>query len=219
MSQADPLDNAVRTQHVTEPCATTQPSGGVSPWLDWDHLLRHPRLEPILRKMFPDQRKYERLILPNVVGYLGRAHSSRPHQIADISLGGFCMLSDEHWTPGTEMPITLQREDWDGDESSECITVQAIVVRRARHKVGFSIALSAKESIAFSDTPYQSVWISKRAIDRFLENLKKQKPRRLIPYCCPDEMPISLAERTQRLLEIAKSHGVSETSALLHTER
>jgi len=129
------------------------------------------------------------------------------------------MLSDEHWTPGTEMPITLQREDWDGDESSECITVQAIVVRRARRKVGFSIALSAKESIAFSDPPYQSAWISKREMDRFLENLKKPKPRRLIPASCPDEMPISLAERTQRLLEIAKSHGVSETSALLHTER
>ena len=56
-------------------------------------------------------------------------------------------------------------------------------------------------------------------MDQFLENLKKQKPRRLIPSCCPDEMPLSIAERTQRLLEIAKSHSVSQTSELLHFGR
>jgi len=212
MSQADALHNAVRIQ----PYATAQPLGGVSPWLDWDQLLRHPHLEPILRKMFPDQRRDERFVLPNVVGYLGRVHSSRPHQIANISVGGFCMVSDEHWSPGTEMPITLQREDWDGDESSEFITVQAIVVRLANHKVGFSILRSGKESIAFSDLPPERIWISKRAMDRFLENLKEPKPRRLFSASCSDE-PLSIEERTQRLLELAKLHSVSDMSKFLHS--
>ena len=126
------------------------------------------------------------------------------------------MVSEEHWTPGTEMPITLQREDWDGDESSERITVQAIVVRLANRKVGFSIVPSAKESIAFSDLPSESVWISKIVMNQFLENLKKPKPRRLLSVYRPDELPLSIAERTQRLLAIAKSHKVSATSALLH---
>ena len=126
------------------------------------------------------------------------------------------MVSEEHWTPGTEMPITLQREDWDGDESRECITVQAIVVRRANRKVGFSIVRSAKESIAFSDLPSESLWISKAAIDRFLEDLKKPKPRRMLQVLSSDK-PLSIEERTQRLLEIAKLHSVSETSEFLHT--
>jgi hypothetical protein len=216
MSQADCLDNTVRPRHIARPCATTQPSGVGPVWLGWDHLLRHPRLEPILRKMFPDQRRDERFILPNVVGYLGRVHSSRPHQIANISSGGFCMVSDDHWTPGTEMPITLQREDWDGDESCERITVQAIVVRLANREVGFSIARSAKESTAFSDLPSDSLWINKAAIDRFLENLKKPKPPRILSVSCSNR-PLSLAERTQRLLEIAKLHTVSGSSEFLHT--
>ena len=113
------------------------------------------------------------------------------------------------------MPITLQREDWDGDESCERITVQAIVVRRANREFGFSIVRSAKESIAFSDFPSENLWISKTAVDQFLENLKKPKPRRLLPVYCSDK-PLSIAERTQRLLEIAKVHGVSETSKFLH---
>lgn len=216
MSQAGCLDNTVRPRHIARSHATTQPSGGGPVWLDWDHLLRHPRVEPILRKMFPDQRRDERFILPNVVGYLGRVHSSRPHQIANISVGGFCMISDEHWTPGREMPITLQREDWDGDESCQCITVQAIVVRRANREVGFSIIRSAKESTAFSDLPFGGLWISKTAIDRFLQNLKEPKPPRILSVSCSDR-PLSLAERTQRLLEIAKLHSVSGSSEFLHT--
>jgi len=166
--------------------------------------------------MFPDQRRDERFVLPNVVGYLGRVHSSRPHQIANISVGGFCMVSDHHWTPGTEMPITLQREDWDGDESCERITVQAIVVRRANREVGFSIVRSANESTAFSDLPFGGLWISKAAIDRFLQKLKEPKPPRILPVTCSDR-PLSLAERTQRLLEIAKLHTVSGSSDFLHT--
>ena len=217
LSQADPIDDAVRIEQVANLCTTTRPPEGVTPSLDLNHLLRHPRLEPFLRKIFPDQRRHERLILPNVVGYLGRVHSSRPHQIANISVGGFCMVSEEHWTPGREMPITLQREDWDGDESSEHITVQAIVVRLENRKVGFSIVPSARESVAFSDLPPESVWISKIVMSQFLENLKKPKPRRLLSVYCPNEMPLALAERTQRLLEIAKLHSVSETSEFLRT--
>src|SRR3954466_4105126 len=68
--------------------------------LDWDYLLRHPRIRPMIRRIFSDQRKYERFSLKNVVAYLGRAHASRPYRIGDVSVGGFSVLSDEAWTPG-----------------------------------------------------------------------------------------------------------------------
>jgi hypothetical protein len=111
MLEPDQLDCAVSIEHlVAEPVATTRVPGERSIRLDWNRLVRHPRLEPIVRKLFPDQRRFDRLVLPNVVGYLGRAHASRPHRIADISVGGFRMVSDHFWTPGTEMTITLQRE-------------------------------------------------------------------------------------------------------------
>lgn len=188
--------------------------------LDWEHFLRHSRLEPMIRKMFPDQRKHERFILPHVVGYLGRAHGSRPHKIANISVGGFCMLSDELWTPGTEMPITLQREEWDGEESQERVSVQAIVVRHEPRdgqlsEIGFSIVLAAGDSTAFIDSTLNSFWVGRRTMEQFLEGLKKPKPPRLVPEPSPLQAPLPLVERTQRLLELARTHSVSTVSQQL----
>ena len=186
--------------------------------LDLDRLLLHSQVEPLIRSLFPDQRRYRRLVSPHVVAYLGNAHASRPHQVANISVGGFCMLSEEYWTPGTEMPITLQREEWDGEESSEIISVQAIVARCESGEVGFSIALTPAESIAFSVLPANDLWISKEEMEQFLENLRKPKPPRLIMVDCPRERPLLFAERTERLLEIAKLHRLSPASELFQTE-
>jgi hypothetical protein len=129
------------------------------------------------------------------------------------------MAVEERWTPGTEMPITLQREEWDGEESCERVSIQAIAVRCGRGEVGFSIALTPKESIAFSVLPASHSWISKRAMDQFLEKLKAPKPPRLILVDCPRERPLSVAERTERLLEIAKLHSLSATSELWYTQK
>jgi hypothetical protein len=129
------------------------------------------------------------------------------------------MLSQEHWTPGTEMPITLQREEWDGEESSECVSIQAIVARCEGGEVGFSIALTPEESIAFSILQNGGFWISKIAMEQFLENLKKPKAPRPFPVDCPRERPLRFAERTERLLEIARLHSLSPASELFYTEK
>jgi len=128
------------------------------------------------------------------------------------------MLSEEYWTPGTEIPITLQREEWDGEESSERISVQAIVARCEPGQVGFSIALTPEESIAFSVLPSNGLWISLNEMEQFLENLKKPKPPRLFMVDAPRERPLLFAERTERLLEIARLHRLSPASELWHTQ-
>jgi hypothetical protein len=60
-------------------------------------------LKRMLRLIFPDQRKHERHLV-------------------------LCMLTDERWTPLTEMPVTLQQLKLSGD-NPECFTVQVTVVR------------------------------------------------------------------------------------------
>lgn len=180
----------------------------------WDRLLRHSRVEPLIRKMFPDQRRYQRLVVPHIVAYLGNAHKSRPYQIVNISSGGFCMLTEDHWTPGTEMPITLQREEWDGEESLERLSVQATVARRGPGEVGFSIALTPKESIAFSDETMSHSWISMSDMEEFIRKLQKPKPPRLSVVDYPRPRPMSVAERTERLLDLAKSYRLSPESEL-----
>ncbi|MBS1802189.1 MAG: PilZ domain-containing protein [Acidobacteria bacterium] len=182
--------------------------------LDLNRLVQHHRLGPLVRKLFPDQRRYERLILPNVVGYLGRAHASRPHKIADISVGGFCMRSDHFWTPGTELTITLQREDWDGDESSQLVTVQAMVVRCGPQHVGFSIALHDRKRMPSSEVFEQSLRIGKSEMAGFLADLQKPKLTRAVPVPPPSQRPMLLSERTRLLLEIAGSYRLSAASEL-----
>ena len=134
--------------------------------------------------------------------------------MVNISAGGFCMLGEDHWTLGTEMPITLQREEWDGEESPERLSVQAIVARCGPGEVGFAVALKSQDSVATSDFPFSHRWISTSEMEEFLENLQRPKPPRLHLVDCPRPRPLSLAERTERLLEIAKSYRLSQASEL-----
>jgi PilZ domain len=128
----------------------------------------------ILRRMFPDQRKQERLPEPPLVGYLGTACSSRPYGLGDISLTGFCLLTDERWLPGTEMPVTLQRMNLPGKDDADYFTVQATVVRSDKKGVGFSVVLSENDSRAAYGNPLRVKWVTKPEMEQFLQRLKEQ---------------------------------------------
>lgn len=128
----------------------------------------------LLRWMFPDQRKQERLPTPPLVGYLGTACASKPYELGDISLTGFCFLTGERMLPGTEMPITLRRTTLPGGDDTDCFTVQATVVRSDGEGVGFSIVLSEEESNAVHGNPLRVKWMTKGAMTEFLERLKAQ---------------------------------------------
>ena len=128
----------------------------------------------ILRRVFPDRRKQERLPVPPLVGYLGTASSSKSYDLGDISLTGFCLLTDERWIPGTEMPITLQRTNLPSESDIDCFTVQATVVRCDREGVGFSIVLCEENSQAAYGNPLHVKWVTKVEMERFLKRLKEQ---------------------------------------------
>lgn len=128
----------------------------------------------LLRKVFPDQRRQERTSVPSLVGYLGSVRSTKPYEVGDISLSGFCLLTDERWSPGTEMPVTLERTSAFG-EISESFTVQATVVRRGKNGVGFSILLCENESNAAFGTPLRVRWTSKPEMAQFLKRLNEQQ--------------------------------------------
>lgn len=129
----------------------------------------------LLRKLFPDQRKQERIAVPPLVGYLGTMQATKPYDVGDISLSGFCLLTNERWTPGTEMPITLQRTNIVGEIESECFTVQATVVRAGVDGVAFSILLSESESNAAYGNPLQVRWTSIPEMELFLKRLKMEQ--------------------------------------------
>jgi len=134
--------------------------------------LTEPLFKRLLRKLFPDQRKQERFVVPPLVGYLGSVRSTKPYEVGDISLSGFCLLTEEQWSPGTEMPVTLEKTSA-GDIDSEAFTVQATVVRCGDAGVGFSILLSEEESKAAYGNPLRVRWASKPEMRRFLSILKE----------------------------------------------
>lgn len=219
MPQLDHFDGAaIEEPIVVVPGMAPDPAGAKSTRLDWNRLIRHPRLEPIVRKLFPDQRRFQRLVLPNVVAYLGRAHASRPHRIADISVGGFRMMSDHAWTPGTEMTITLQREDWDGEESCQLVTVQARVVRCAKEETGFSIALLDGAGVSPSDALEDSLRVERETMEEFLANLQRPRSPRNPPVSYASKRPLLLSERTKILLELAGTYQLSAASEMWYSD-
>jgi hypothetical protein len=133
-----------------------------------------PLLKRLLRKLFPDERKQERVLVPPLVGYLGSVRSSKPYEVGDISLSGFSLLTEERWSPGTEMPITLEKTA-DGDIAPEYFTVQATVVRCGDDGVGFSILLSEEESKAAYGNPLKVRWVSKPEMKQFLNRIKGEE--------------------------------------------
>ena len=126
----------------------------------------------MLRKIFPDQRKQERMAAPPLMGYLGTMQGSRPFEVGDVSLGGFSLVTEERWEPGTEMPITLHRSNVAGDKQEDRFTVQSTAVRWTENGVAFSIVLFEEESNAVSDNPLQVFWASRQEMRLFLERLK-----------------------------------------------
>jgi hypothetical protein len=129
----------------------------------------------VLRLMFPDQRKQDRMAMPPLVGYLGTARASKPYELGDISLTGFCLLTDERWIPGTEMPVTLLRMNMPAEDNRDSFTVQATVVRCDGEGVGFSIVLSEEESNAVHGNPLRVRWMTRREMEEFLECIKAEQ--------------------------------------------
>src|ERR1700739_3445284 len=128
----------------------------------------------ILRRIFPDQRRQQRLPIPPLVGYLGTASSSKPYDLGDISLTGFCLLTDERWIPGTEMPITLKRTNLPDESDLDYFTGQATVVRCGNNGGGLPMVLAEEVSMATYGNPLRVRWVTHSDMERFLQRLKQQ---------------------------------------------
>jgi hypothetical protein len=172
-SNAEWLEPTRRNPAIMENCAVKEKDEQVE-LRRVECFLTEPLFRRILRRVFPDRRKRERRLAPPLVGYLGTASSSKPYDLGDISLTGFCLLTDERWIPGTEMPITLQRTDLPLEDDLDCFTVQATVVRCGKDGVGFSIALSEEDSLAAHGNALQVKWVTRGQMEQVLQRLKVQ---------------------------------------------
>jgi len=133
---------------------------------------RESLLRRFLRWLVPDRRRSPRHIMPPLVAYLGVVGASKPYKVGDISCTGFFMLTQEHWLPGTYMPISLERTDLFGSHRSNFITVQAYVVRNSPDGVGFGF-LIANSTAESTDGLAGARWVTRRMMADFLVGLQQ----------------------------------------------
>jgi hypothetical protein len=110
----------------------------------------------LLRWMFPelviqepeqpvDRRRADRQSLSGLIAYYFTGGSPEPQKIANISVTGFYLRTDERWMPGTIVRMTLQRLGSKGDDPSDTITVNSRIVRWGEDGEGFEFILADPE--------------------------------------------------------------------------
>jgi hypothetical protein len=88
-----------------------------------------------------EERAAPRLMNPGLVAYFFTGGAPRPHEVKNISVTGFYMLTEERWLPGTIIRITLQLMGTSGENPHDTITVHSRVVRWGVDGGGFEFVL------------------------------------------------------------------------------
>jgi hypothetical protein len=117
----------------------------------------------------PDPRKAPREHAPGLAAYYWTGGAPEAHPIKDISSTGLYVVTEERWYPGTLVLMTLQTTGAGEEVAERTICVHSRAVRWGKDGVGLQFVLqnnSIDPSMAAAD---------KKALDRFLEGLRKSK--------------------------------------------
>jgi len=76
-----------------------------------------------------DRRKAHRRYVPGMVAHYFTGGAPKPHDVADISMTGLYLLTEDRWIPETMIQMTLQKPCAKG-ERKQSITVLSKIVRR-----------------------------------------------------------------------------------------
>ena len=76
-----------------------------------------------------DRRRAHRRYVPGMVAHYYTGGSPKPYQVADISMSGFYLLTEDRWMPETMIQMTLQKPCAKG-ERKQSIAVLSKIVRR-----------------------------------------------------------------------------------------
>ncbi|HEY2469408.1 MAG TPA: PilZ domain-containing protein [Terracidiphilus sp.] len=131
---------------------------------------KDPLMKRLMRWLVPDQRMANRHLMPPLTAYLGMVRTSKEYKVADVSVAGFYMLTDERWIPGTGFPVTLERTD---QGQSRTLTLYATVVRTGEDGVGFSFLNPAEEEQQNGDNARR---VDLTQVAQFLKGLQLSDP-------------------------------------------
>jgi len=90
-----------------------------------------------------DRRKGERRAIPGLVAFFWTGGAPKPYRVSNISTEGFYLLTEERWTPGTRILVSLQILNPKSQEVEAMISVQSKVVWHGADGTGFAFASEA----------------------------------------------------------------------------
>jgi hypothetical protein len=123
--------------------------------------------------MSQHRRRALRHMAPHLVAFYWEGGASQPRQIRDVSDTGFYLFTDQRWSPGALITMTLQRTQESGDGSAHSIAVRAKVIRVDDDGVAMAFVFPKPEdarSLA-GRVADEAGLADKKMLDRFLQPL------------------------------------------------
>lgn len=158
-TSAPPLKSHRPVQQASPPAKlrSETASGGLrSKFRQW----LHPTSSP------SDRRRASRRYVPGMVAHYFTGGAPKPKNVADISMSGMYLLTDDRWMPGTMIQMTLQKPCASG-EKKQSINVLSRIVRRGSDGVAAEFIMpEALPHISHDIQPSQAT--DKFALARFL---------------------------------------------------
>lgn len=84
------------------------------------------------------RRKAERRAIPGLVAYFPLGHSPKANDVRTISTEGFYVVTEERWTPGTSLVVSLQIVNPETQQIDAMISIPSKVVSIGVDGVGFA---------------------------------------------------------------------------------
>jgi len=113
-----------------------------------------------------DRRRSIRRYVPGMVAHYFTGGAPKPKDVADISMSGMYLLTDDRWMPGTMIQMTLQKPCSLG-EKKQSINVLSRIIRRGSDGVAVEFVMpEALSHISHDIQPSQAT--DKIALARFL---------------------------------------------------
>lgn len=84
------------------------------------------------------RRKAERHAIPGLVAYFPLGHAPTANEVRTISTEGFYVVTEERWTPGTSLVVSLQIVNPETRQVEAMISIPSKVVSFGVDGVGFA---------------------------------------------------------------------------------
>jgi hypothetical protein len=119
-----------------------------------------------------DPRQSERLTNPPLIAHYWTGGPPRAHKIADLSSTGLYLLTNDRWTPGTRILITLQRTDEEHNPRERGLGAEFMILRWGRDGLG-GVFIPSVPGITFNPRGVNLQGASKAALEAFVQRMRE----------------------------------------------